>query len=417
PVMWHSDGARWTRVRLRPREPVSYRSSAPATAYRITLEPSPNNWLFTLDLPQQFPANATLLADFQLLGKEVRDRRYRYSASSRLSYHTGPLSERQRRLGLQLPDNITPRMRHLVEQWQRQAEGPRAVVRQALDFFRREAFYYTLNPPLLEQNPADQFLFESRRGFCEHYATSFTLLMRLAGIPARVVTGYQGGEINPLGDYLIVRQSDAHAWSEVWLEESGWTRIDPTAAVAPERIERPFEFDLQDEETTGLPINFSARERDLLQRAWRQLGLGMDAVNANWHRWILGYSRDQQRRLMQWLGMGNPSDRMLALAMVVCTGLLLPLLFLLLRRRVAARPDPVQRDYLRFCQRLARQGLLRLPHEGPEDFARRVIARRPELGPSVEPIIRAYVALRYGRQGGNTEQQRHFHQLVRRFRA
>lgn len=417
PVLWHSDGQRWTRLRLLPREPVSYRSSAPPTRYQVTLEPSPNNWLFALDLPQELPPDTTLLADYQLLGKEIRNRRYRYSVTSRLSYHTGPLSEQQRQFGLQLPDNITPRMRQLVAGWQERADNPQDVVNQALQFFRREAFYYTLNPPLLGQNPSDQFLFESRRGFCEHYASSFTLLMRLAGIPARVVTGYQGGEINPLGDYLIVRQSDAHAWSEVWLEESGWTRIDPTAAVAPERIERPFEFELSEAEMDGLPVDFTPEQRDLLQRLWRRLGLGVDAVNAGWHRWILGYSRDQQQRLMQWLGMGATSDRMLALAMVLGTGLLLPLLFLLIRRRDLPRIDPVQRDYLRFCQRLARQGLPRLSHEGPVDFSRRVIARRPDLRPALEPIIRAYVALRYGEQGNDAEQRRRFHHMVRRFRA
>lgn len=416
PVLWHSDGMRWTRVRLLPREPVSYRSSSPAIAYQITLEPSPNDWLFALDLPQQLPTDATLLADFQLLGKEIRNRRHRYSATSRLDYHTGPLSERQRRLGLQLPENITPRMGNLVAQWQQQGSSPRDTVNQALQFFRNQAFYYTLNPPLLELNPVDQFLFESRRGFCEHYAASFTLLMRLAGIPARVVTGYQGGQINPLGDYLIVRQSDAHAWSEVWLEESGWTRVDPTAAVAPQRIERPFEFDLPEQDTAGLPIDFSPAQRDLLQRLWRQLDLGVDALNTGWHRWILGYSRDQQQRLMQWLGFATLSTFKLALGMVLATAALVALLILLVQWRDRVRPDPVQGAYRKFCRRLARRGMVRLPHEGPKDFARRVIRQRPDLQRPVSAITALYIALRYG-SSEDPQQQRRLHQLVRSFRA
>ena len=147
------------------------------------------------------------------------------------------MPEAQRTAGLALPANVTARMRALVAEWAAVSPAPAAVVQAGLRHFNQEAFYYSLRPPRLGDNPADEFLFETRKGFCEHYASSFALLMRIAGIPARIVMGFLGGERNPLGAHLIVRQSDAHAWVEVWLEGQGWTRVDPTAAVAPERIE------------------------------------------------------------------------------------------------------------------------------------------------------------------------------------
>lgn len=416
PVLWQTDGLRWTRAPLPVDGVVSYRSSAEPVSYRVTLEPAPNDWLYLLDLPDSLPPGANLTADFQITAKDIRNRRYRYTASSRLQYHTGPLDKRQRRLGLQLPDTITTRMRKLVAGWQSESNSDRQLVNRALQFFRSEPFYYTLNPPRMEINPVDQFLFDSRRGFCEHYATSFTLLMRLAGIPARVVTGYQGGERNPLGDYLIVRQSDAHAWSEVWLEQGGWTRVDPTAAVAPERIERSFDFDLQENADPGMPIIFSVGDRDLLQRLARQVRLGLDAANASWHRWILGYSSQQQQHLLELLGLGALSVFKLALTMMLAVIALVPLLILLLRWRGRVRPDPVQGDYLRFCRRLARKGLVRASHEGPQDFARRVIRQRPDLQRPVSAIIDLYIALRYGATH-DPRQRRRLHQLVRSFRA
>ncbi len=416
PVLWHTDGKRWTRTKFLQTAPVTYRSSAQPIRYQVTLEPSPNDWLYALDLPETLPPEATLLPDFQISAREVRNRRYRYAATSRLAYHTGPLNQREQRLALQLPDNVTTRMEELVRQWRLETSTDRDLVNRALRHFRSEPFYYTLTPPLLGDNPSDQFLFESRRGFCEHYATSFTTLMRIAGIPSRVVTGYQGGELNPIGNYLIVRQSDAHAWSEVWLEESGWTRVDPTAAVAPERIEQTFEFDLEENSRLGIPVIFSAGNYGLFKNLTRQFRLGVDAANASWHRWILGYSKEQQQRLMQQFGLGNLSAMKMALGMILATALLIPILLYLLRLHGEVKPDPVVKDYQRFCKRLSRTGIKRFPHEGPKDFAQRVMRKRPDLKPSVSAITQHYIKLRYGRSDG-TKLRQQFHRLVRQFRA
>lgn len=414
PVLWDTDGWRWEiGRRLATFQPLVATDGEPVS-YSVTLEPNKNPWIYALDLPTQLPPGTRLLPDFHIVTKARNSQRYRYDISSRLSYNTGPISSEQQRRGLQLPEGITPRMRQLVGQWQQQSQDPRQLVNLALNHFRQQPFYYTLYPPLVEENPVDQFLFESRRGFCEHYATSFVTLMRLAGIPARVVTGYQGGEINPIGDYLIVRQSDAHAWAEVWLAGLGWVRTDPTAAVAPERVERPFDLGFGGDDTLGIPVDFSAIDSDLLQQAIRRLGLGLDAANASWHRWVLGYSDKRQGDLMKRLGLEFLQGARLAAGMILSTALLVLSVALLLWYRGREKLDPLQTDYRRFCRRLGRRGIQRRSYEGPADFARRVSHRRPDLQSAVDEITGLYIGLRYGTADGEAG-RRQFHRLVRHF--
>ncbi len=158
-----------------------------------------------------------------------------------------------------------------------------------LDWFHREPFFYTLAPPLLGADPVDGFLFDTRRGFCEHYASAFVVMLRAAGIPARVVTGYQGGTINPSGDYMIVRQSDAHAWAEA-LVGGQWRRFDPTAAVAPSRIQLGLGGSL----AAGEPIPLLARLDDSFLKSFQ---LSWDAINHDWRRNVIGFNFDRQRTL------------------------------------------------------------------------------------------------------------------------
>lgn len=414
PVFWKSDGNTWREGESSSDPPAALAAASDPLEYSVTLEPAPGNWLFVLDIPRQIPPRSRLSGDFQLLSDEPVKRRKRYRASSSLDYRTGPPGAGELSRGLQLPDNITPRMRELVAQWQQNGASPAKVAESALRHFRQQPFYYTLYPPLAEQNPADQFLFETRAGFCEHYATSFTLLMRIAGIPARVVAGYQGGERNPLGDYLILRQSDAHAWSEVWLEERGWVRVDPTAAVAPERIEQPLDLD-QISGRIGAPVLFGRPDSNLIRTVVRHLSWGMDTINASWHRWVLGYSKDRQSWLMRFLGIGFLQGTRLALGMVGATGITVLALFLVIAYRSREKQDPVQAAYKRFCRRLERRGMARRDHEGPRDYARRVVGRWPELGQRVDPIVRLYIGIRYGRLD-NRENRRRLARLVRAFR-
>jgi len=411
PVLWDTDGHTWTAGTFHEPWAPSYLPVGEAVSYEVTLEPTRQRWLFALDLPVDLPPNARALPDFQILAHEPVTRLMRYKQKSYTEYRTGELQAAEWKKGLALPSNITGRMRQLVGQWQQENPDKPSIVTAALRHFNEQEFIYTLKPPLLIHNPADEFLFESRRGFCEHFATSFTLLMRLAGIPARVVAGYQGGELNPHGDYYIVRQSDAHAWTEVWLEEKGWVRIDPTAAVAPERIEHPIEPETLAE---GAPVQFQLIDPGPLGSMLKQLRWGLDAINTSWHRWILGYSNTRQSEMLSMLGLGFLKGKALGVGMVVITAITVLFITIGILHKGQVKGDPTSKLYQLFCNRLARQGITRRSHEGPQDFATRVIRQRPDLKEHVQPIIRLYIGLRYGRIDTATNRQQ-FQRLVRAF--
>jgi transglutaminase-like putative cysteine protease len=392
PVMWFTTGRFW-RAGSPLNEETSFIGRGEPVSYSVSLEPSQQRWLFMLDLPADAPSGARLTEDFQVVTEGPITARKRYRARSYTDYTAAEISPAQRRAGLQKPYHLSERVQELALTWRARATSDREVVEMALSHFRNEPFVYTLEPPLLPDDPIDGFLFETRRGFCEHYATSFTVLMRLAGIPARVVTGYQGGQLNPFGDYLIVRQSDAHAWAEVWLPGVGWTRVDPTAAVAPERVEQAIDADAAfgadgAVQFRGLAGTFTL---DLGER----LQLAIDTVYAKWDLWILGYGAERQLEVLSQLGLGIESWRDVIVALAIAVGLLLPLIgWSIMRGRTRAH-DPAARLYRRFCARLARRGLGRAGHEGPRHYAARISERRPDLAAAVARITDLYVGLRY----------------------
>ena len=401
PVLWDTDGRQWSTGE--PRWPkggaIRFQHSGLAVRYTVTLEPNEQRWLFALDLPAEVPQDSKVSTDFQLVSNRKLDARRRYTLTSYPEYATGALDPDSRARGLALPDNVTDRTRRLVVGWRRQTLDDRQLVQRALDFFRNQPFVYTLSPPALGTNPTDAFLFETRRGFCEHYASSFTLLMRLAGIPARVVTGYQGGEYNPLGDYYLIRQSDAHAWAEVWLTERGWVRVDPTAAVAPERVERAIDPTAS---LAGAAVRFYVQAPDLVGHALRQIRFGWDSVNSSWHRWVLGYTDQRQRGMLHDLGLGFLRGRGLGIGMVAVSAVVLVLVAFGMTRNARPRLDPAQAAYLRYCRILAKRGLPRGRAEGPKDFGRRVAESRPALRAVVDQITESYIALRYGAGGSHS---------------
>jgi len=246
----------------------------------------------------------------------------------------------------------------------------------------------------LGDDPIDAFVFETRRGFCEHYAASFALLMRLAGVPSRIVTGYQGGELNTVGDYLTVRQSDAHAWVEVWLPDAGWVRVDPTAEVAPERIESPID---RGASLAAGRVAFRA-ELPWAAAMVRQVRWLVDAANLNWHRWVVGYDRERQDFLMKHLGLGGLSPTQLGVLAVAVAAVLLSATGLWLVLQRPARRDPVLAAWDRLCRKLARAGVERAPHEGPRDYLGRASRELPQASEQLRVIGRLYEHLRYGRR-------------------
>jgi transglutaminase-like putative cysteine protease len=359
--------------------------------YALTLEPHNAHWVFALDLPASVPNGITLNADFQLLSKRKIIARQRYELASHTRYITGPLSDEMHRLGLRLPPGVNPRSRSLAAQWTHLPA--QTIVDSALAYFRDQPFWYSRRPPPLGDHPIDDFLFTTRRGFCEHYAAAFVTLMRAAGLPARVVTGYQGGEVNPVSDYLIVRQSDAHAWAEVWLDSDGWVRVDPTAVIPPHRIEAA--TDTQRFLTTDAAMLIF--DLGWAQRMFAELRYRWDAVNDAWNQWILGYNHQRQKELLERLGLlrfgWQGVIALLSGAIAAVLGAVM--IYLLLRMR--ARRDALVQIYQHYCYKLTKIGLQRAPHEGPMDFAQRVATQRPDLADINNEITALYIDLRYGK--------------------
>src|SRR6266567_3858379 len=261
--------------------------------------------------------------------------------------------------------------------------------------------------PILGSNSVDEFLFNTRQGFCEHFASSFVFLMRAAGVPARVVTGYQGGDTNPVDGYMVVRQADAHAWAEVWLAENGWTRVDPTAAAVPVRIELGI--------TAARPRGAAL---PLLMRAgsdWlKALRNNWEAVTNQWNQWVLGYNPDRQREMLTWLGVQQPSWQTMTVMLFWSVAGVLLLVALALLRGIR-REDAVQSAWLRFCDKLSSAGLARALPEGPLDYCDRVAGRLPAREAAVRAIAALYVDLRYGPRA-DTHSVARMKQLVREFR-
>ena len=410
PVMWDFDGYSWSAPPYQYASQLRYNAQLPGIEYSVTLEPHNNRWLLALDLPARVPPGAIPTTDFQLRSAAPVTTRVRYDMQSFLKVEFGLAESRQAmRRALRLPAGFNPRTAEFARALRKKFAGDRALMNAVLAMFRDEAYFYTLSPPQLGDHPVDDFLFRTRRGFCEHYASAFAVLMRAAGIPARIVTGYLGGELNPLGNYMIVRQSDAHAWTEVWFPDAGWIRVDPTAAVSPLRVESGIAAALP--RTDPLP---------LLARGdypWlRQLRLTWDSAANSWNQWVLGYNPERQRSLMTRIGIDRSTWESLALLLVIATLTVTVILFLLMARRSRAAMDPVKRAYLLFCRKLAGAGLPRAPSEGPAAYAARLAAARPDLQTAVGAITRLYIVLRYGVAPGPAA-WREFEQRVRHFSA
>ncbi len=410
PVLWYFDGRTWTPGRTTLTYPPDFTDLGQPIDYVVTLEPHNKTWLFTLDVPDRLTIPAIISSDFQVLNRAPVHARMRYAARSNLVYHANVReSERQLQRALQLPRQFNPRAQQLAAEWRAGSKDDETLVNTALRYFSKQGFVYTLQPPLLGSNSVDDFLFNAKQGFCEHYASAFVFLMRAANVPARVVTGYLGGELNTVGNYYIVRQSDAHAWAEVWLAGQGWVRVDPTGVIAPGRLESGLSAAVSD--SAALPF----MERNPPQ--WmRDLRFNLDTLANQWNQWVLGYDSERQFAFLTRLGMESVTWQKMALNMSAGLGAVIALFSLfMLRHLFVRRPDRVQAAWLRVCGKLARAGLPRAAHEGAKDYADRVAAARPALAANIRDLAARYSALRYGSHGNESARQE-FLQRVRAFK-
>jgi protein-glutamine gamma-glutamyltransferase len=391
PVLDQFDGHTWRQSVSSLAGPPPLQPLGVAYRYTVMMEPHRHRWIFMLDWPASWDVpRAALNDDYTLMQADPLSRTVDVVGTSYTRVQSSePLKRNVRRRDLDQPLDRNPRTQQLAREMRSAHPDDMELVGAVLNMFRQQPFFYTLTPPKLSDNSVDDFLFNTKRGFCEHYASAFAALMRAAGIPARVVTGYEGGTLNPYGDYWILRQSDAHAWSEVWIDGGGWTRIDPTAAIAAERVERG----LADAVNADDPL-VSRWQRKTAWFAGARLRL--DLLREIWRERILDFDQDSQRKLLEMLKIPEPDGQKLVLLLAVTMTLVLAWLTWQVRRELAPRSkDITARTYARLCAKLAAAGIARRMHEGAEAYATRVSRQRPDLADTVTALCRHYSALRY----------------------
>jgi protein-glutamine gamma-glutamyltransferase len=417
PVMGEFNGRQWKPLTtsITPRVPAAIVAKDPTpTNYTMTLEPSNQRWLFPLDAPASLShstlteLDAQLNPDAVLQAKEAINGRVRYTAGASLQYSFGvnddPLS---RQNWLSLPASFNPKTLELAARWQRENPDPSTLVKRALSYIRTEPFYYTFKPPLLGRDSVDDFLFNTRSGFCEHYSSAFVVLMRALDIPARVVMGYQGGEKNPVDDYWVIKQADAHAWAEVWIAEQGWVRVDPTSAIDPKRVEKGAQA-----------VRFGEQADDAHQDKGflGSLKFRADAFANTWNQWVLNYDRDAQKRLLTMLGFDFDEWRDVAGLLAAVLGVLIGIAALItLRPRLPK--DPVERVWKTLADKLEAKGLQRTPVETSRQWLSRIggelsAAKRDEFA----GICALYNHLRYEVAVVKTKDVRNLRSLVAKFK-
>ena len=395
PVLWDFDGRTWRRARdLRFFPPPGLKvDDGGGWDYQVDLEPTDNRQLIALDLPTAVPDGAWTSLDFSVWAAIPQHNLSRWRMRSAPAVEVQPnLHPQLRARALALPPGFNPRTLALGRQWRQQAgrdtrgAADRAIAERALAMIRRD-FAYTLDVPLSGRNEVDDFLFDRREGYCEHFSSAFTVLMRAAGIPSRVVTGYAGGYRNPVGGYWLVRKSDAHAWVEIWLPDRGWTRLDPTAAVAPENV-----YDTLADRQPGRIGNLTALVPMFNASDWLRRG---------WNDFVLGFNAQRQQALLSRLGLRKLDPQHMVLLFALAAGLSLGWMAWTLARGERER-DPLLRGWHALERRYRRIDRGREPHEPALEWARRVAADAPRSGEHLAALAQRFSDARYaGHAGGD----------------
>lgn len=382
---------------------------APNT-YQVILEPTQQRWLFGLDYPFAQQQEISITPDFTLLKDQPVTQQLRYKVLQYAPMRIDPsLNDADRAINLALPAQGNPKARALAQQLFRDSgSDPQRYMTAIERWINQTAFRYTLAPPKLNQDRIDGFLFDTKAGFCEHYSSSFTFMLRAAGIPARVVTGYQGGALSNGGNVWEVRQMDAHAWTEVWLEGQGWVRVDPTAFVAPERVEQGMNALTGAQGAAmfgqGAGAQISYQQYQMLQTL-RRLS---DQASYYWQKDIVGYDQDKQAgSLLKWFNVSSLKQQVLWLAGTAI--LVMSLFILMIWQRRRQRWHPVDLVLITLSKRIARQDqtLARHDSEGQLAWLERLASasrtannsfeRQQELEQAIDSIKQTYRQLRYGR--------------------
>jgi transglutaminase-like putative cysteine protease len=396
------DGKTWTigkSLEPAPQPIMPQPKKGKTYQYTIFLEPHNSHWLMALDIIIKGPPWASLTAENTLKSRRPIKQKVQYKAISlvkeeRTKETAKPNQFSPKKMAAQIiarAADKNPRARELAQSLAERAETPMEKTRLLLSYFKENSFAYTLDPPTTKGDPIDSFLFETKQGYCEHFASAFSFMMNVMDVPSRVVGGYLGGEHNPYGNYLTIRQSYAHAWVEIFDSEKGWTRVDPTLVVAPERIRT------NPDGSYSAPGSY-AGSLSFLQT----FKFALDAANTNWEAWFTGYSSLEQETFLRWLGLKESKSfagsalvlSLLIIFFLVLLAVFSPLVFRLFQLR-SRHFDPVKKAYGLFCRRLDKLGLTKGPGQGPLDFANACIEKRPDLKGEILNITALYIQLRF----------------------
>ena len=398
PVLENFDGQEWsTSLEGFPKERPFFKPEGTALPYVLTLEAHNRPWLLGLDFSVGATNDVTRYSrTFALQSMRLVTERTRLDLIAYPDSKPGLEEDAQNlRRNTRLPSESNPRAQDLA----RTLVPPGTPAQEALDriiaHFQRTKYTYTLEPAAVGVHAVDDFLFETKEGFCEHFSSAFVVLARAAGLPARVVTGYLGGEFDAFGKTMVIRQADAHAWAEVWLEGQGWVRVDPTALSAPSRVSQGMAA--AQSRPDALPLIMRP------ELAWlRQLRSHWEGAANVWNQWVLGYDNDRQRELLKRLGFQTPDWRTLVGALsVFVIGMMLGLLGWAYRHRV--KRDAIDTVWYQFCKKMQRVGLARQAWEGPFDYGKRLVGVHPERAAQINHIVSIYARLRYSRAPAQTQ--------------
>ena len=414
PVLSETDGFLWTQKQQQPLTSHSrgkkfqdfVTRTGASISYTVTLEPHQQKWLFALEMPVQVKGDTIqgfyLSTDLQLINKNNIHQLTQYQVTSDTQFILNQITKHELHDAIFFPQASNPRTYQLGKRWKKSLSNNKQIVSAGLNYFKNQPFYYTKKPEVMINNPSDQFLFDEKRGFCEHYASSFVLLMRAAGVPARVVTGYQGIEKNDVGNYYIVRQSNAHAWAEVWLDEDGWVRVDPTAMIPPERIEADiFQTNLERLSFSSLNLpnlaQLSAQQKTALYNFYKQLKQSIDNLKHSWNNWILGYDQTKQNLLLKLMGFSADWQTLILLLIGSMAALIILFQSIYFFRR-HQQTDKVYNNYLKFIRKLNHAGMSVQLNEGPEAVKQQAIEQFPGQKKAIVDIINSYIKIRYASQ-------------------
>ncbi len=395
-VMSITDGTTW-RVKKSSEYfrnfAYSNNTNLPAITQEITLEPLNQKWLFALDVAETPPDKSRLHYDRSLARTSTPTQVLRYQVTSRLGDKASDYDSNT----VVIPESLDPRVRQLAQQWRDQYKNPQAIIEACLTYFKVNNFTYSLSPGVMEGDDVSDFLFTKRAGFCSHYATSFALLMRCAGLPARVVIGFHRGDLNPVGNFLIIRQDHAHAWSEVQINDE-WIRVDPTKNIplAPGETQ-PAALRNADTNVLSNSDRTVSWLPEFIQKPYSRAVQYYQYIEAKWESTVMGYDSESQYNWLNELGINRFATPVLFGGMVV---FLLGAVFTMLWWRRSSRnklsSDPLVVWYQRYCEHLAEAGVERLPYEGPRDFSRRAAQALPDHAALIIRLGDDYIAMRYG---------------------